>query len=434
MRCLMQNSCNPSPDLRMGVSVNINIERYQKVHIGIASPVSVQNLERYLNVNEGTLPDCVSGTNVTVIINSLLQAGNTVSIYTLSKHVKSITYFKFDHCTIHIGNYRNNHRAWDLFKKEIDAVNYMINCDPAQVIHSNWSYEFALGSLKSGKPTLVTLRDWAPVILRYMPDHYRFARLLLNNKVMRKAQRFTVNSPYLQKLAEKKLGHEVALIPNPVDEKMFVEGKKNYKENYLFKIMSVNNGFTKRKNVNCLLKAFSTVSKKFKNAKLLLIGEGYEPGGEAQTWAVKNGICIEAVIFCGPIYASRLIQLYDQADLLVHPSLEESFGNTLVEAMARKVPVIGGVKSGAVPWVLDYGKAGVLVDVTDTQAMAESIINVLSDKPIWYSFSEKGYDNAYKRFRVSEIIKLYLEEYQKTIALHDLRNKNSGKYHDAISK
>ena len=79
-------------------------------------------------------------------------------------------------------------------------------------------------------------------------------------------------------------------------------------------------------------------------------------------WAQKKGLS-DGVNFVGPVDPDELIDIYEQVDLMVHPSMEESFGMVLVEAMARKIPVIGGEKSGAVPWVLDNGKAGVLTDI-----------------------------------------------------------------------
>jgi glycosyltransferase involved in cell wall biosynthesis len=388
------------------------------MHIGIASPVTIGNIESILELKKTTLPECVRGTNVAIIIEKLLKEGFRVTIYTLSQNVNTkVTYWN-KNAKLHIGRYRKKHRAWDLFRKEIETVREMINCDPPEIVHCNWSYEFAMGSLKTKIPTLVTLRDWAPNILKYLPDHYRLARLIINNKVLKKAKNITANSPYVKDLAEKKLKRTVSLIPNPVDDNSFRNTAKKMNSN-VYKIISVNNGFSKYKNVKTLMHAFVNIQNEIKNIQLWLVGDGYEKNGIAQNWAMKNGINIDNIFFWGETSSNKLLQLYDQSDLLVHPSLEESFGNTLVEAMARKVPVIAGEKSGAVPWVLDYGKAGLLVNVNDSRAIAESIIHILSDNYTWSSFSEMGYENVFHRFRVSEIIRLYIEEYKKTIAMYN---------------
>lgn len=384
------------------------------MHIGIASPVSVANLEQFLKIPVGTLPECIGGTNATVIISKLIEEGYKVSVYSLSSSVDRPISFKIGTCSIHIGYYRPKHRAWDLFRKEIEQVKRMILGDGPDIVHSNWSYEFSMGSLETGIPTLVTLRDWAPVILKYMPDHYRFARLILNNKVLNRAEYITANSPYIQKLAENKLKRSVPLIPNPLREDRFLLGEKQYRRNSKV-IISVNNGFSKRKNVKNLIKSFSLVRNVLKDVKLMLVGVDYDENGKAHDWAIKNEVGVEGIRFLGPVCSTQLTNLYDQSDLLVHPSLEESFGNTLVEAMARKVPVVAGNASGAVPWVLNSGEAGVLVDVADVDSLAESMIKILKNKDEWTSYSQAGFDNAYSRFKASEIVKMYISEYKRVL-------------------
>ena len=46
---------------------------------------------------------------------------------------------------------------------------------------------------------------------------------------------------------------------------------------------------------------------------------------------------------------------------------------TLLEALIEGTPVVGGLNSGAVPWVLDFGEAGELVNVLDPASIADGI-------------------------------------------------------------
>ncbi|MFW5983167.1 MAG: glycosyltransferase family 4 protein [bacterium] len=383
------------------------------MHIGIAGPISINNIGKILDIEPNELPDGLTSTNVPTIIEGLLQLGHHVSVYTLSKNVKSIKSYYYNNCSIHFGEYRQKHRARDFFRKEINAVEEMIKRDPPEIVHAHWSYEFALGAINTNIPSLVTLRDWAPEILRLKPDMYRFIRLLLNSRVLKKTQFFTANSPYIQKLASNKLNREVPLIPNPISGNYFAQFKNKSCANK--RIIAVNNSFCKRKNVCSLLKALPVINAKIPEAELFLIGTGYEQNGVAHKWVVKQGINTKNIHFFGPVTTSKLIELYDESSLMVHPSLEESFGNILIEAMARKLPVIGGCRSGAVPWVLDYGKAGLLVDVKDPLKIAEGVLKLFSDMKLWHFYSQAGYDNAYSRFRLGKIIGFYLEEYGRVL-------------------
>ncbi|MHB8296901.1 MAG: glycosyltransferase, partial [Acidimicrobiales bacterium] len=61
------------------------------------------------------------------------------------------------------------------------------------------------------------------------------------------------------------------------------------------------------------------------------------------------------------------------------PSLEESFGMTIVEAQLAGIAVIGGLHSGAVPWTLDYNRAGRLVDVRTASGLARAMTDLALD-------------------------------------------------------
>jgi glycosyltransferase involved in cell wall biosynthesis len=80
------------------------------------------------------------------------------------------------------------------------------------------------------------------------------------------------------------------------------------------------------------------------------------------------------VVLLGWLDRDDLKDLLDSASALVLPSLEETFGNVLLEGMARRVEVIGGRASGAVPAVLGQGKYGILCDVTSPEALCAAMV------------------------------------------------------------
>src|SRR4029079_18103160 len=68
--------------------------------------------------------------------------------------------------------------------------------------------------------------------------------------------------------------------------------------------------------------------------------------------------------------------LYNAAELLVFPSLEEGFGLPAVEAMACGTPVAAS-KTGSLPEVL--GAAGRFFDPLNAEEMASVILEILAD-------------------------------------------------------
>ena len=101
-----------------------------------------------------------------------------------------------------------------------------------------------------------------------------------------------------------------------------------------------------------------------------------------------------------------------KADLLIRPSLEESFGLVLIEAMISKTPVIGGSHSGAVPWVLHNGKAGLLADVTSPEDIASKALELLENETKWESLMTDAFRYAVHTFHTDTITKTYIEAYQ----------------------
>lgn len=104
-----------------------------------------------------------------------------------------------------------------------------------------------------------------------------------------------------------------------------------------------------------------------------------------------------------------------KADLFIHPSLEESFGLVLIEAMISKTPVIGGKCSGAVPWVLHEGKAGLLADVTNPEDIASKALELLEDEKKWESLMTDAFFYAMHTFHTDTITQKYIEAYQRRL-------------------
>jgi L-malate glycosyltransferase len=180
-------------------------------------------------------------------------------------------------------------------------------------------------------------------------------------------------------------------------------------------VVSISNPFDPLKNTAALLRAFPRIRAQVADVGLRLYGFDFEPGGPAERWARRRGLT-GGVEFCGMVSPEEVPVILDRADLMVHPSLEESFGSVVAEAMARGVPVIGGVHSGAVPWVLDHGQAGTLVDVSKPLAIGDAAVSLLCDHARWRALSEAGFARASRDFRVSAVVDAYLDVYEGLVS------------------
>ena len=384
--------------------------------IGIVSPASLEPLTPYLS-GGNVLPAGSGFPQATLIIERLLHCGHRVSLFTLDDSMdEEVLTAAGDDLTVHVGGYRRTGyvRALTQFRRERSTLERALRSDPCDVLHAHWSYEFALAALAVDPAALVTVRDWAPTILqmqqRFQDRFYRYGRLLMDSKTLARAQTLTSASPYIAKLVEAKTGKPCKVIPNALPDTHFSTTVRE-RDTSSCKLISINNGFDRRKNVTTLLEAFRRVRRQLPDAELVLVGGGYEADGPAALWAQERTLSAGVTLLGSQPY-ERVHDLLSSADLLVHPSLEESFGMTLVEAMAKRVPVIGGRRSGAVPWVLADGAAGVLVDVTSAAALAQASLDLLTDSSRWQHVSAAGFEHAAATFKLSTTVAHYLESYQ----------------------
>lgn len=396
-------------------------------NIGICAPFDLEQFKPFFQRKDQlAFPTGLGGTAPTNIALELLRRGRRVSLFTLSKDVITPVEFHADSLSIYIGKYRlyAKQRALDFFRNERKFLATFIHESKPDIVNSHWTYEFALGSLQTHCPTVVTIRD-APIrILQLFPDYYRLIRLLMAYRVMKRAKHFTAVSPYLVEHVEKyfRLNKSLTVIPNGFGSHHFETPphRENRSFDDPFVFFSIANGWTSLKNVKTLLKAFSTVRRTYSKTKLWLFGSDFEENGPAQIWAKQHGLDDYVEFFGKVSHLELLAKLQNSADALVHPSLEESFGNTLVEAMIFGVPVVAGKNSGAVGNTLGEGKAGLLVDVRDSQAIAKGMATLIHDPEYAKNVGLAGFHFASKHYDIFHVADQYEAVFEQIL---DVENK-----------
>lgn len=381
------------------------------LHIGVAGPCSPRVFASDLDLPEGALPIGLGGTPVNHLVRAWLDSGLRVTLATLDRgHFGRVpTVYRGEQLTLTVGAYRARRRARDAFWSERQAITAGLLQDPPDAISAHWSYEFALGAIATEIPTLVTVRDVPREIFRMQPTPYRLVRWAMHRSVMRRAAQLAFNSPYTQE----RLGHPRAasgvVLPNALPDAGFILPPRHAPSPEAPKFISVNNGFGSRKNVSRLLEAFHLVRGKVPGAHLTLLGEGFEPGGPAWVWAQGKHLD-GGVEFGGPLGYGEVLASIAASDVLVHPSLEESFGYTLIEAASVGTPAIAGQESGAVPWVLAEGDAGVLADVGNSDSIAAAMLELSGSPCEWRSLRAKAFEVTKERFSASRVAEEYVKE------------------------
>lgn len=119
------------------------------------------------------------------------------------------------------------------------------------------------------------------------------------------------------------------------------------------------------KGLHYLLDAWELLS--FDNARLVICGSLSNSVERFYTSRLK---AMDDVEYVGYVNAPQ--EYYERASVLVHPSLSESFGKVILEAMASALPVIV-TEHGPYEFV---GDAGYVVPIRDSAALADGIRHI----------------------------------------------------------
>lgn len=166
------------------------------------------------------------------------------------------------------------------------------------------------------------------------------------------------------------------------------------------------------KGVPVLLESFETISKKFPEARLLVVGDG---NLKLKFKELAKSLNLESKVnFVGWVNNDALPDYYRLADVFVLPSTEstESFGIVVAEAQACGLPVIVSDWPGVRSTLAD-GQTGLLVRPKDAQDLSDKLIQLLSDESLRHSFGQAGRGRAAALYDWSELIKRIISLYEE---------------------
>ena len=155
-----------------------------------------------------------------------------------------------------------------------------------------------------------------------------------------------------------------------------------------------------------LLKAFSLVLAK-QPVRLVILGRGTEEH-RLKKMADELGI-VKNTDFLG--FQENPFKYMAGASLFVLSSLQEGFGNVIIEAMACGAPVVSTDCPAGPGEIITQRVSGLLVPVGNPSALAESMLKVLHDSALAHMLSFAG-----KKRAQDFLVEKSVAEYQKVFA------------------
>lgn len=145
----------------------------------------------------------------------------------------------------------------------------------------------------------------------------------------------------------------------------------------------------REKDIQRLVRSWEAVRSERGNAQLVLVGQG--PMAEGLRRRPVPGVQLT-----GLLSGDALSEAYASADLFIFPSQTETFGNSLLEAMASGLPSLAVAAGGVQEFARD-GQNALLVDPREGRSLTEGLSRLLRDAGLRTRLAEGGLATAAER-------------------------------------
>ena len=161
-----------------------------------------------------------------------------------------------------------------------------------------------------------------------------------------------------------------------------------------------------------LIEAFPGVLDRAPRTWLAIVGEGSQAAELRAQAAALSSQARDRIIFTGR--RDDISALTADLDIAVLPSLREAQGISILEAMARRKPVVASAVGG-IPEVLTDGLDGLLVPPGDTQALAEALGRLARSPSLRERIGEAGYQTVVERFSIEAMVRRVQDVYDEEL-------------------
>lgn len=160
-----------------------------------------------------------------------------------------------------------------------------------------------------------------------------------------------------------------------------------------------------------LLQAFAQIRTEVPHARLLLLGNG----DRSEIDRIINRFNLSGgVIFGG--YRDDVASCMKAMDVLVHPSLSESFSQVVIEGMAVGAPVIA-TDRGIVLEAITNGESGLVVPPANAPAIYEAVMRCYRNPGFAARIAKEGRSRVERKFRVDRMADELLSLYRQTTSV-----------------
>jgi glycosyltransferase involved in cell wall biosynthesis len=187
--------------------------------------------------------------------------------------------------------------------------------------------------------------------------------------------------------------------------------------------------FDRHKGGDVMIDAFREVAAAHPTARLLFAGpDGNLTGRNGRSFGIREYVADrmddhgmrERIQILGQQTPSQISNLRRRAAMTIVASRYETFGMTVVEALAAGAPLVAA-DAGAISEIVVDGKTGLLFKTGDASALAAQIKRLLNDPTLARSLAMNGRADFVSRFSQTAVGRRMLDFYESVVAQHRRR-------------
>ncbi len=293
--------------------------------------------------------------------------------------------------------------------KYVSILKKIIKHFQPDILHAHYATSYGLvGALSNFHPFIIS--SWGSDVMKFPNKNFVAKSILKYN--FKQADLLCATSYTIEEYINQVMPLPVTVIPFGIDIDIFKPKKVQslFSENdfVLGSIKPIESLY----NTDILIRSFAKLLPKYDNLKLVIIGEGTEQNALKEL--CKELRISEKVLFTGRIPFKEISNYYNMIDILVNISEYESFGVSVVEAMACGTPVVvtnvGGLKE-----VVKDDSVGLKVNVGDVDDTVKAIERLMTDKDLYDQIAINARKHVVEKYNWEDNLKQMIDEYKKIL-------------------
>lgn len=274
------------------------------------------------------------------------------------------------------------------------------------ILHAHFvsSYGF-VGAISGYHPLFISV--WGTDIYQF-PKRNIINRLIIKYS-FRKADVICSTSNIMAKETNLYTNKKINVTPFGVNLSIFYPGEKKKRRHLKIGIVK---GLEDVYGFLDLFKAFIQLKKSFSDLELDIVGDGSKHTEYMEI--CKNYGIEKSVNFIGRVPNEQVPRYIRDMDVVVLPSLDESFGVSAIEAMACGVPVVVSDADGFRE-VVRHMETGIIVPKRDPEKLATAITKLLKDESLRETLGSNGVAHVRRHYDWEQNARQMLQLYEEAI-------------------